>query len=787
MTDAPFSSAALRRAETELWQCDDGASRSDFCNTVSGMSITATRVVRSGDVRHTYAPPSALSPSGKAVGQACSPECTSGAQSLQPPLVCHVGERSSSDGIPRVPTLDLALLHARPSASISSLGEHDQAPPPQVKPQEHKADIVGQLNAIQSQLERKLSTVRIEYQKKLSESAMVGFARRRSARMSSLQTDESISLHSESSFREKVDQRPESRGYSGAHNVAAIVNTRGRQRNAPPPRMAAGGTPRRPSGEAPNQDKAEIGAPITRYATFSTAKCGSRMPSRFAPPDWNALIRHYVKKDTNGSPKQHNKSETRQAPPLPPAQPDNSLPSAALTRPPEARDARMPPPLRFNPLHRKNENAYDVDLVNKLCRRAPTNPVGPATLGRTNTTTIGKFEGARDSALNDARRSNTAALLLCGAGKDKEDANISLVTFPPTSPTLSEQDLSSKTVTDDGWVRSPIARAYSYVDWIFQGTGENEESRSDEQRVSQPPSPQVAGGDSALDKRYPSMRSLRYPDHVEGAMPRPTAPRPRVEAGTDTGNEGAMRRQTTAPLRRRDTYTVNTNQIREKIRALASHVSEPPSDADDDDTSYQVVSVSGSDLDRASGQYGPPEQQQTFSLSENVVERNVDAGLLTHLPTMSGNCVKGIAGYSMEQLYRLSRVNSKCALLRHGEPDAPAEMGNTSGFGHPSSLRTSVTPWFKNPLNEKVHRERARSAKHAAFIPNAQQVEDIADADLKNLLDQIATYRLDLEEPERHGVMDPFYEYEKMMQNKTLASSDWARYGRPAGRQTPNF
>ncbi|GBE60120.1 hypothetical protein, conserved [Babesia ovata] len=782
--NGPPSLEVLRRAGTEMRHSDNRAARPDRWDTASEISITVASVVRSPGVRRADAPPSAYSLPEKAVDQACSAEGSSAARPLHNPLVRHVGQSTSSDGIPRVPTLNLALLHTRTSVPLSSLGESDQAPPPQIKPQwQKKDDIVGHLNEIQSQLERRLSTVRLEYQKKLSESALVGFAKRRSARMLSMRTDESISLHSESSKRQDMVRRPELRGHSGAYNAATAVNARGRQRNASPPRMAAGPPPRRPSGKVPSPDHGKVGAPMTRYATFATAKRGSRAPSRFVPPDWNALVNKETPDEKDGPSKQDNKTAAHATPSAPPAQPDNILPAEALMRPPEMREARKPPPtsLRLSSLHRKNENTYDVNLVNNVCRRATTKPVGPNMLERATTAAMGKFEGVKESVINGFRRSQTSALLSRSAEENKDDVKPSMVTFKPfQSPTLSEQDLSSKTVTDEGWPGSPLARAYSYVDRVIHGTSGNEAAEEKAQPVARPPSRQVAGGEPAPNQRDRNARSIRYLENIERAMPRPVASETRVEVETETGNEAPMRRQTTVTLRRRDTYTVDAEQIRDKLRAAAEPASE--SSEDDDNTSYQVVSVSGSDLEEVSGQYEQPEQQRPFIINENMVERNVDAASLTHLPTISGNHVKGIAGYSLEYLNQLSKVNSKYALLRQRELDASVEMGNTSGFGHQASLRTSVKPWFRNPLAEKAWRKRANGAKYASFIPNARHVEHTTDAALKKQMDQLATYRLDLEERERHGVMDPFYEYEKAKQNKTLIDSDWAKYGRPVGK-----
>lgn len=199
--------------------------------------------------------------------------------------------------------------------------------------------------------------------------------------------------------------------------------------------------------------------------------------------------------------------------------------------------------------------------------------------------------------------------------------------------------------------------------------------------------------------------------------------------------------------------------------------------------SYRVVSVNGSDVEAVSKQYAEAAMQAMnghMGSHENAFNRGVSFVGLTHLPSANGTSVKNLSCYTLEHLDKLSKVNTKCALL--GESVTQKEgMGTHSDEYHRNIFNVGVKPWFKDPLVEKMRRKHPPNNQYDCYIPSSianDETHPIYD-ELPSYMENNATYRLDLDDRECHGVLDPFYEYEKIKQNKAPATSDWAKYGRP--------
>ncbi|GIX62429.1 uncharacterized protein BcabD6B2_18640 [Babesia caballi] len=636
-----------------------------------------------------------------------------------------LGHRISSEGVPRVPTLDLTVLGIRSSLPLSSLGEHDQAPPPEApqgRPQLRATDdIVAHLRSVQTELERKLSSVRLQYQAGLSSSVMSGSAKKRTARLLSmtLSSDESLSLCSSSSVSQLAYGQDE--GYSASNAVGNVTET-GRGHRLP-------------------------------------------MPQRFVPPDWGAPMngRNGLARERPSDPRiQTHKFYDASTP-------TRGRVGTASLKVAETKGGGRPPPARC--LTMKGQNRRTTDVYNtRLLEGVVEHELAK---------TMDNASGNQDNSYGD-------------------HVELGLATESDTRAELSETATPSKTdgsSPPNDFIGKQISRAYSFVDRLFNGKTPPEDT------ASKPPSATMRDGqgNTVVAKTHTRVggngRGLQY---REGFMPatllQPSDAPSRVESPNTRQEELVEARSRTG-----------AGGLAARPRAVDYSGSRSPrqgggrhhDNTAEDTRSYEVVSVSGSEVEQVSKLYDAPMRctpSRMLGAEDTLVERNVDERALTHLPTSSGNHVKGIAGYSLEYLNQLSKAHSKCALLRHRELDTQGDGGyaKTGSPGRRGTRGATVTPWFHNPLAEKAWRHRARKENSERFliIPNhagqtrcARQPDYTMDSELKRHMEEIATYRLDLEEHERHGVIDPFYEYERARENRTRCNTDWARYGRPLGRR----
>ncbi|ORM39501.1 uncharacterized protein BXIN_2852 [Babesia sp. Xinjiang] len=570
-----------------------------------------------------------------------------------------IRQRTSSDKFPRIPTLNLALLDNRDSLPLSSLGEDDQDPPPQLQQvPRNNEDIVAQLNRIQTQLERKLSTVRLQYQAGLSNTVIKGSDRKRTARMISMRTGDSFSIDSASSIN-----MPD--GLSSALLRAHTDLVR-----------AAG---------AQQYKKNGIDAGIRTPSAHRNVQIrGNLIPSHFVAPMWDNLVEtSSMGEKTTDSNYTHehvgNRGLTIQS------RPEISI--AGLTRVPKLSSNSVDTAITaMTPKNRYYGHKYDEHRVAGVLKHELVKP------------------NPTDGAV-----------------------------------TIDVSPKSVKSADGNGFIDRHVANAYQFVEGLVNGNVKVDTSASGVVHCETKDVDANAG-----DHNIGENKRLGLQRHAFN-------PLGEIEAKNKLQN--AMQRTT-------DKYV-----------------------KDDESECYKVVSVSASDVEEVSKLYGSTHGDAAadgrFTIESNIVERNIDGTALTHLPTISGNQVKAVAEYSLEYLNELSKVNSKCALLRHREVDPITDSG--------SNLRkSSVKPWFRNPLVEKTWRERATTSKYDSFISNSDnaklKVDNVPDTDLRHHMEHIATYRLDLEEQERHNVLDPFYEYERAKQNKVLNNTDWAKYGRPKGR-----
>lgn len=609
---------------------------------------------------------------------------------------------SSSIGIPCIPTLNLALVNGRQSIPLSSLGEHDQAPPP-VAPKTPVANVesvrdivVVHLNKIQSDLERHLSSVRMEYQIGLSNSVMAGSEKKRSARLLSMSSsDETYSVHSASAESGLFDKPS---GFCSAVNEARS-----------PPSMYIGRQMThiiRPHGD--HVSLANGKDPInTRNVVCDKSEYFVNIPqpdSRHLSRPQNSFVFH----DWAGG-----------------------LESGANSAP--AEEGQVPKPsISGTPHNRRKSHIYNADMVrdaiNSVC--AKDGPPGKA-----------------------------ASRMQLGELEEKPSINLN-------TGNVKHQDSAD----------SVGSQAEFVVDRSNGSTNIQQESASvRESSDRRPDNSNQLFPDRSCTKRGALTRGMGYcNDNLAGLL---------THYRRDASNVDNQHEYCTVPDTDLNRHYEDSDSLyrgdghRVPVDTLQRSTVEMPHCEED---SYRVVSVNASDVEDIGREYDAACWAASSNPVENgnIVERSINDTALTHVPTISGDKVKGISAYTLEYLTQLSKVNSKCALLQDRELNASGIMKDDA----PALAKTNVTPWFCNPLWEKMWRRRALKEQYASYLPRAQQQhgpEPLDDSELMYYIQQQATYRIDLEEYERHGIMDPFYEYERIRQNKILNDSDWAKYGRP--------
>ncbi|EKX74307.1 hypothetical protein BEWA_043480 [Theileria equi strain WA] len=155
--------------------------------------------------------------------------------------------------------------------------------------------------------------------------------------------------------------------------------------------------------------------------------------------------------------------------------------------------------------------------------------------------------------------------------------------------------------------------------------------------------------------------------------------------------------------------------------------------------------------------------------------------------------VKNISECSLDHLIKLSKVSEKYALLHDKIVSFGGEnYGNFTTVGYNLSHTENTNkcipkPWFEYPLVEKLKPIKNdvynvfNDSRESKILPLEI---DKYTKEIEKYIHEQATYRLDIEDHDRHNVMDPFLEYERVKdENKDLQDTEWAKYGRPISKQ----
>ncbi|EDO07542.1 uncharacterized protein BBOV_IV011900 [Babesia bovis T2Bo] len=655
---------------------------------------------------------------------------------------------TSSDDIPRIPTLNLALLDKRESLPLSSLGEHDQAPPPQFNVKMAKDEtIVAELNRIQSQLQSKLSTVRMEYQAGLTNSSLRGFDKKRTNRMISICSDDTVSLHSSSSegvvhegrfgipkafakYTQPMTNKPEPNVTQNGstnnprrnvpHNLQYIINSAGGGTYDPnenihgyyPSRreISVAGLRKAASGDYTATPSRLINSNDYNNTVMGLRKAVSSDYTSVPSGPRNAITSEYSSTSSgfrNAVSKNYN---TMSVGPRNPASTDYSTSTPGLIK------------------------AMSDDYANTVTQLKMSTPKPPRNIGMYNESILEDIL-KREKLKNDSDEQDDIQEAT-STEKQQEESQISLIT----------------------------SNVYNFIEG-FINTG-NTSSSSQSTKENEAPK-----------RSNTSTRSMRCrQEAMRSEIEKQTNIQPHEYASTIVNNSNGQQRA----LPQRHAYNAIVEQETKNMiynamyRGKAKSTHSEQSD-EDQCSSYKIVSVSASEVEEVSKLYGSNIDNLQDPRANKIVERNIDGTALTHLPTTSGNHVKAVADYSLEYLNQLSKVNSKCALLRQTETES---INETRGVNGARMRRSSVSPWFKNPLGEKAWAQRAKSSNYDGFVTSNDEakvyVDPMQNMFLQEQMEQIATYRTE-DEKKTQKILDPFYEYERLKQNKIQGKTNQQR------------
>ncbi|GFE54360.1 glucose-6-phosphate dehydrogenase, putative [Babesia ovis] len=673
----------------------------------------------------------------------------------------------TADNMPRIPTLNLALLDNRASIPLSSLGEQDQAPPPPMKVKHsqndispkvednglggrqlnrmkvrdipNKMDVVAQLNRIQTQLERKLSTVRLEYQAGLTSSAIKGIQNKQSARkMFSIQTDDdSVSLHSGTTVdghtSHKVVGPTTEAGPDNLNTIAATgISTTG-----------VVDTITDKLGSVLNSvwssdvlNNSGLGNVLDNVLGDGEEEPRQTyMPRKFVAPNWHTITNRNGKEPIGTANQRRSRRE---------------ISIAGLRKASEAVNANLVN--KVGELPKRGGNMYDELLVAGIIQREKDKEVVGGT---------GYCLDVGGDATNTQQ--GDTVVHLSNAVTQLDKTNDLGESVGKCSIQLSDSTESDYISTN---IKTSVANVYSFVENIIGG--------GDSSHTATPQSNHRTNV-STRNMRYRQIWGNNSPiKNITQSGYATKVVQSGIKENQITGEakeselKGQLRRRTVA---KRHEYTVE-NGLGSSIVNSSGVVK----GTDLVDTTCKVIPLSTSEMGEVDAMCRDNDTSNLI-IDDGVVERNIDAAALTHLPTISGNSIKGLKDYSLEYLTALSKVNTKCALLNQRE----MEINNENIDANIKTNKTMVKPWFRNPLGEKAWTDKTKGTNRNGYVPEVD-IDKVPDDTLQQHMEHIATYRLDLEEQERHNVLDPFYEYERAKQNKVPSDSDWAKYGRPVGR-----